>query len=246
MSKPKCQIKSKIQNPKLLFLLCALCASVVCLTSCVPARARKAVAQTNHERAQAQISLAEARETLANANAPTTCLEPVEVRLERMKALLDELEGAFPVDFTPTDDSYNQVHRQMVELREQMEQLRGLIAGLQDMVSKAFEKATGFSFPLGGSGEREGGLTAIILLVIGLIRQYSKTKTEKQEKEQVVQHFNVITGEVAEQQKRAPGSMDTLLAETKDKLTVKGMYESFEQMLDSSGNKTTRHTANPT
>lgn len=220
--------------------------------SCAPQTLRRDVAQANYEEKKGLENL-EAAFAEAVELQDVEKLQAVRRRLERAIKLTDEAMGAFPAtDFTPTDDSYDQVLDDMAKLRKQMENLRAMLDGVKGLITKLGDagKAVasgGFSL-LSPEG---GGLSALIIgFITAAITAYAQGKGKKRaqaahadEREQhslTNQLFGVITGQLNEMQTRQPGSQDGLLGAIAEKAGKVGVYNELEAKLDEQGHKTTR------
>lgn len=217
---------------------------VLCI-GCAPTALRKTIVQVDYEREQAQKATESAKKGLEAVGGDTTPVIQVQRRLDRQRRLLDQAMKAFPVDFTPTDDSYDAVYQDMAALRAKMEALRAAIEGLKHALKAPVAAVSGNLPLLGGAGGTS--LLAILFLILRLLSKGKELKMKQQElstsqsgQAEYMGLYEGLTGQISEQQHKEPGSMDELLGSIREKFVATGKYNSHEAALDVAGNKTTR------
>jgi len=224
---------------------------LVLLSGCVGTTLRQSIATSNYELGKAldalktvEKAMNEAFQGVEGYSAGDVPLGEVERRVGRARTLLKKIGEIYPASgFTPDDDSYVLMSNQLDELKARMDALNAMLDKLK---SGGGLLGTLAGLPLGGFGE--GGIAAVLTFLITLLTSARKKgkvlqndlASEQKEHRTKDKALSLLTSEIAEAQVKKPGSMDGLLAGTKDKLVNKGMYEEFEAYIESKGTKTTR------
>lgn len=193
----------------------AVTAILLCVGCAVPIQVRDAVKQADYEVAKAGELLSGEAPDIAGA----------QIRIPRARNLLGEVSKAYPSELEPTDSTYTTTLAKMEELRQQVEQLRALMASIKSLVSA----------PMSIDGAGVGGILGGGFLLVAL-RYLLRSKA-------LSQLFTTVTGQIAQQQSRTPGSMDALLTGIKDKATSAGVYNTLEKELAKKDTCTTRSSA---
>ena len=224
-------------------LLIGLCLWLpVGLNSCIaPQPLRRDIAQANYEDKKGLEHLEQAFVEAVELR-DSALLQGVKRRLERAIKLLTEAEKGFPPkDFTPTDDTFDQVYSDMAKLRKQMDALRHMLEGVKGLITKLGEAGkvvTGIASGGFSVLSPQGGIMGV--LIAAVIAAVTKALTEKLKRKKSDALFGLVAEQVGEQQMRSPGSQDPLLNAIAEKATKTGLYNNLEAKLDKQGYKTTR------
>ena len=212
-----------------------LCMAALLCSACLATAGRRTVYQADFHVEKAEAHVETAQEAAAEGKADTASLDAAQRDLERAGTLLGSFKKTYPTDFEPTDDSYDEVLADMKRLEQKITALRSLIESLKTVgggVAKGLA-----ALPLGGYGE--GGILGAVVaaLIAALVKALKGNKNLKG-------LFGLVTGEIAQEQQKKPGSMDKVLENIAEKSDKKGMYNILEATLDKTGTKTTRTTKN--